>query len=137
MKISKVLNPDSSRRGRITDELWKHNGKFHPVEIEQFNLEILDEDGALQAGLIAQTWWGALEIQYLWVSEQMRGKGCGKQLVLEAEAIALERNCHMAYVDTFDFQARGFYQKLNYKEYGSLNGYAKKFERHYLSKALT
>lgn len=136
MKISKVLNPDSSRKERITNELWKHNGSFHPVEIEQFILESLDDKGTLQAGLIAQTWWGALEIQYLWVSEQMRGKGCGKKLVLEAEALALERNCHMAYVDTFNFQARNFYQKLNYKEYGSLAGYARKFERHYLFKLL-
>ncbi|MGE9553169.1 GNAT family N-acetyltransferase [Erwinia amylovora] len=135
MKINIIENPTHTQKDAITDALWEHNADYHPVKIEQFSLEFVDES-TLCGGLIAQTWWGALEVQYLWVAEARRGVGLGKSLMLQAEEIARERGCHMSYVDTFDFQAKGFYQKLGYEEYGSLKGYAHKFRRFYLAKEL-
>lgn len=88
------------------------------------------------AGLVARTWWGGLEVQYLWVSDEYRKSGYGRQLMEKAEEEAIKRGCHMAYVDTFDFQARGFYEKLGYRVYGDLGGYAKKYTRHYLAKEI-
>ena len=53
-----------------------------------------------------------------------------------AEQEAKKRGCHMAYVDTFDFQARGFYEKLGYSVYGELGDYAHQHTRHYLAKKI-
>lgn len=132
-----IYNPSYQEKEAITDGLWEHNSHFNPVDIEPFIINVTDENGSVIAGLVAQTWWGALEIQYLWVSEQYRGAGYGRKMMLSAEAEARTRGCHMAYVDTFDFQAKAFYEKLGYAEYGSLAGYARKFRRHYLAKEFT
>lgn len=77
-----------------------------------------------------------MEVQYLWVSEAYRKSGLGRKLMQKAENEALKRGCHQAYVDTFGFQAKGFYEKLGYTEYGNLPGYAHKHTRHYLAKLI-
>jgi hypothetical protein len=40
------------------------------------------------------------------------GPGIGRKLMGDAEARALERGRHSAWVDTFSFQAPGFYPRL-------------------------
>ena len=70
---------------------------------------------SIVAGLAGETYSGWLFIRYLWVSEALRGKGIGRELMAGAEARALERGCHSAWVDTFSFQAPGFYPKLGYR----------------------
>ncbi|MFS1539769.1 MAG: hypothetical protein ACL7BU_14990 [Candidatus Phlomobacter fragariae] len=49
--------------------------------------------------------------------------------MIEEEAI--KRKCHMAYVDTFDFQAVNFYKKLGYEQYSQLAEYTKQYTRLY------
>lgn len=85
---------------------------------------------------MAKTWWGGLDIQYLWVAAEYQKNGVGRELMLMAEREAIKRGCHFSYVDTFSFHARGFYIKLGYSEYGSLDGFFLKFSRHYLVKQL-
>jgi ribosomal protein S18 acetylase RimI-like enzyme len=53
-----------------------------------------------------------------------------------AEAEALERGCRGVYVDTFHFQARGFYEKLGFAVFGTLEGMPAGGARYYLSKKL-
>jgi hypothetical protein len=53
-----------------------------------------------------------------------------------AEAEAVRRGCKHARLDTFSFQALGFYQKLGYIEFGRLSGHSGCFDRHFLYKAL-
>lgn len=137
LNLNIIHTPTQRDKDVITDGLWGHNENFHHVDIEPFVINYSDNKGAVIAGLIAQTWWGGLEIQYLWVSAEHRGAGYGRSMMNAAEQVARERGCHMAYVDTFDFQAKAFYEKLGYCEYGSLAGYAHKFRRHYLAKMFT
>jgi len=44
-----------------------------------------------------------------------RGRGVGRELMDRAEIRAREGGCHSAWLDTFSFQARGFYEKLGYE----------------------
>ena len=129
-----IHHPGDKEKTAIIDSLWSHNALYHPVDITPLIISFTDDLGIVKGGLIAQTWWGTLEIQYLWVDEEFRGQGYGKHMMEKVEEEARKRNCHMAYVDTFDFQAKAFYEKLGFTEYGSLSGYAHKFCRHYLSK---
>lgn len=71
-------------------------------------------DGALLGGLCGATMWGWLMVDDLWVAEELRGRGLGRHLLLAAEAAAVERGCRAAWLGTFDFQARGFYERLGY-----------------------
>ena len=51
-------------------------------------------------------------------------------------AVRLERGCHSAWVDTFSFQAPGFYRKLGYEVFGELD-YPPGHKRFFLRKRLT
>ena len=73
------------------------------------------------AGLAGESYGGWLFIRYVWVSEALRGSGIGRELIGEAECRALERGCHSVWLDTFGFQAPGFYQKLGYEVFGELD----------------
>ncbi|MFF2215275.1 GNAT family N-acetyltransferase [Streptomyces antibioticus] len=75
-----------------------------------------DAGGALAGGLVGHTWAGWLHVTYLWVDERHRGTGLGARLLAEAERVAREdRDCRHARLETWDFQAPGFYRKQGYE----------------------
>ncbi|HEX8370307.1 MAG TPA: GNAT family N-acetyltransferase [Pyrinomonadaceae bacterium] len=81
--------------------------------------------------------WGWLYISTLWVSETVRGGGYGTALMREAEREALGRGCRSIYLDTFSFQAVGFYLKLGYRIFGELEDFPPGHKRVFLQKTLT
>ncbi|MGM9386082.1 GNAT family N-acetyltransferase [Streptomyces antibioticus] len=75
-----------------------------------------DAEDALAGGLVGHTWAGWLHVTYLWVDERHRGTGLGARLLAEAERVAREeRDCRQARLETWDFQAPGFYRKQGYE----------------------
>lgn len=52
-----------------------------------------------------------------------------------AEEEALRRGAALAHLDTFDFQARGFYERAGYEVFGTLD-YPTGVRRFYMCKAL-
>lgn len=95
---------------------------------------IRDDRGVILGGLNGHTHWGWLFIAHLWVAELLRGQGYGKELVTLAEQEAIRRGCRHAHLDTFDFQALGFYQKLGYEVFGSLKAFPAGHSRFFLQK---
>jgi GNAT superfamily N-acetyltransferase len=91
---------------------------------------------SIVAGLAGETYSGWLFIRYLWVSEALRGHGVGRKLMGDVEERALERGCHSAWVDTFSFQAPGFYRKLGYEVFGEVD-WSPDHKRFFLRKRLT
>ena len=76
----------------------------------------LDETGGLAGGLVGHTWTSWLHVTYLWVDERHRGTGLGSRVLAKAEHIASTgRGCAAARVETWDFQAPGFYRKQGYE----------------------
>lgn len=78
--------------------------------------------GAIVGGIIGQIWetFGWLHIASLWVDDDHRGKGLGTQLVKQMEQVAKSRGCTRAKVNTWSFQAPGFYQRLGYEVCGTI-----------------
>lgn len=95
-----------------------------------------DEHSAIVAGLSGWTWGNYLEIMYLWVREDLRGKGLGRQLLAAAEQEARARGCRQAILNTFSFQAPAFYEKLGYTTFGILDNCLDGCTRYYLRKTL-
>ena len=58
----------------------------------------------------------------------------GRRLLLEAEARAARRGCRGAWLGTFGFQARGFYEKQGYAVFGALQDCPPGHARFFLSK---
>ena len=97
---------------------------------------VRDDDGQIVAGLTGGTWAGYLEIQNLWVREDLRGQGLGRRLLLAAEQEARARGCTQVLLDTHDFQAPEFYKKLGYSVFGVFEGIGGRYNRYYLRKQL-
>lgn len=90
-----------------------------------------------EGGLIGTTHWGWLRVEILAVPQAIQGQGWGQRLLLTAETVARERGCHAAWVDTFSFQAPGFYEKLGYQLFGQLEDYPEDCQRKFYQKRLT
>lgn len=87
-------------------------------------------------GVIGATYWDWLYINLMWVREDLRGQGFGRQLLEKAEAEARQRGAKRAYLDTFSFQAPAFYKKLGYEEFGRLEDFPAGHTRYFLVKTL-
>ena len=72
----------------------------------------------------------------LWVDPELRGRGLGSQLLLQAEQQAKAAGAHSVVLDTFDWQAEGFYLRHGYEVLGRLPDFPPGHERIYLRKAL-
>jgi len=95
-----------------------------------------DERNAIAAGLYGFTWAGWLEIKLVWVREDLRGQGLGRHLVEAAEAEARARGCEHVWLDSYTFQAPGFYERLGYEVFGALDGYPPPEGRVFLTRKL-
>lgn len=93
------------------------------VDLRLLTVLLRDENHQVVGGALGWTKRGWLEINVVWVHEQLRGQGYGTQLMQAAEQEALARGCLQVYLSTFDFQAPEFYRKLGYEEIGQLEGY--------------
>ena len=96
-----------------------------------------DTEGKVVAGLQGHTHWEWLQIKLLWVAPHLRSQDIGTRLMREAEERARSRGCRGAVVDTFSFQATGFYEKLGYARFGSVDDFPHEHKRIYFSKLLT
>lgn len=87
-------------------------------------------------GLWGSTAYGYLHVDMLILPESLRRRGIGTDLMRKAEEEALRRGCHGAYLETFDFQARGFYEKLGYTLFGQLENTPPGHKRYFMKRAL-
>ncbi|MFD4608117.1 GNAT family N-acetyltransferase [Streptomyces sp. NPDC058440] len=80
------------------------------------HLWALNDSGELAGGLVGHTWATWLHVTHLWVDAPHRGTGLGSRLLARAERIAhRDRACTAARLETWDFQAPGFYRRHHYK----------------------
>ncbi len=113
--------PDPADVKFVEDGLATFNLQFAPpYGTQKLVILLRDADDKLAGGLVGLTWWGWLRIDILWLDEVVRGQEWGTRLVEAAEAEAVRRGCHHAFVDTMSFQALPFYLKLGYTVFGEL-----------------
>jgi GNAT superfamily N-acetyltransferase len=121
----------------LAAKLMQFNEKHaRPYDFVALRLGILDSAGQVVAGLLGATGWQWLNIDILYVNENQRGIGCGSALVHAAVAAARARGCYGAMLDTFDFQARGFYQKLGFEVFATLDNMPPGHQRFWMKRLL-
>lgn len=103
-------------------------------------LSARDEDGALIGGLTSSTSYGWLLIKTLWVRKDNRGRGIGRRLVEAAHDAGKKVDCHAAWLDTSNQDARNFYSGLGYEVFGLLENkdgqFPEKHKRWFMKKIL-
>lgn len=122
---------------RIYEGLLAADPQGQPRRFAPLVLALRDSEARLMGGVFAATSWNWLSIDALWIDESLRGRGYGQALLLEAEAVARKRGCTHARLDTFDFQARGFYERFGYTLYAQLDGFPAGHTQFHLRKVLS
>jgi GNAT superfamily N-acetyltransferase len=90
--------------------------------------------GAPVGGAYGWCYGGWYFLHYFYLPEDMRGAGQGRALIARIEAEARARGCIGAWLDTFSFQAPGFYEKQGYARFGTLDDHPPGHARHFLFK---
>lgn len=129
---------DESTRHAVLDPLVAYNRAMTGRDDHRpLVLTIETPAGEVIGGLWGQTAYDWLFVALLFVPEPLRRRGVGTELLHRAEREAVSRGCHNAWLDTFEFQARGFYERLGYRCFAELADYPPGSARYFLKKALT
>ena len=128
---------DQAVREAIVGPLLAYNSqKTGRNDFRLLILALRDAAGAIVGGLWGRTAYDWLFVELLAVPESMRGQGIGTELMGLAEREAAARGCRNAWLDTFEFQARGFYEKIGYTCFATLPDFPKGSSRYFMRKEL-
>jgi len=112
----------------------------HVGELRKENREIRiksiikNDDEQVIGGILCYTTLGTMNIEEFWVDERYRGQGYGKDLLMNAEALARENDCIAVQTACFTFQNLDFLYKHGYSAYGVSDAYPNGVKEYYLIK---
>jgi ribosomal protein S18 acetylase RimI-like enzyme len=125
-------------RSLIARRLQEFNAPYlgnHPFGC--LDVYVRDGDGNVVGGLIGEYAFGWLSIHVLWITENLRGRGIGTEVLKAAEDRAMEHGCHSASLETMSFQAPEFYEKRGYLRIGVAEGYPGGAQKIFMKKRLS
>jgi GNAT superfamily N-acetyltransferase len=130
--------PEAADRKAIIERLIAFNdSQAGPSGYRELAILLRDpSSGETVGGLSARIVYDWLFIELVFVPEAVRNQGIGSQLLKKAEGIAIERRCAGIWLDTFSFQARGFYERNGYHVFGTLDDHPRGGQRFFLRKKL-
>jgi GNAT superfamily N-acetyltransferase len=137
LRVSVEPHAPEGLRQHIRDHLNTFNvavtglAEYHAVSVF-----LRDEHDEIRGGLLGNIWGGWLHVAILWVSEPLRRRGYGRQLLEAAERYAVQHGCTWAWLTTFSFQAPEFYPKLGYETFAILEDHPRGHRHHFLQKHL-
>ena len=135
MMITIETQPAKEDYDIVNKGLDQFNQKYVDSEYFQaLNVFARDESGQIIGGLLGGTFWRWLHIEVLWVADTCRGQGIGQKLMAAAEQEAARRGCLHAQLETHEFQAPAFYQKLGYRVFGELDDFPPGHKKYFLVK---
>ncbi len=121
LTIIQSESPSEADREAILAPLRAYNiSHAGDPRIRPVALVLTDEAGEKVGGLWGRCSYDWMFVELLSVPEGHRGGNHGRALMAQAEAIARDHGCVGMWLDTFEFQARGFYEKLGFELFGTL-----------------
>jgi ribosomal protein S18 acetylase RimI-like enzyme len=101
-----------------------------------FSIFIKDQKGNILGGASGSLFHGSLYLDSLWVEKTLRHQGWGSLLMHEVEKRGGERGASFVTLNTMDWEALPFYQKLGYSIEFTREGYHKDSKMFMLRKNL-
>lgn len=144
-------SPESARYSIISnptnEEMEEFQKGFEAYNLEQtdgeynnpkawLSLVLKNHEGNIIGGILTSTLFWAQYLEVLWVDEQYRGLGYGRDLLQEAERLAKNNGCVASQTYTFSWQGGDFYQAVGYKLIATYDGYIEGIAELILSKRL-
>ena len=94
------------------------------------------QDAGFIGGATGRTEFRRLFVDFLWVDAQWRGIGLASETLHKLEALAVERGCVDAMIETFDDGIAAWYARSGYKLIALVPDYVGPWNRHTLLKSL-
>lgn len=137
LRIMIPENPSEADRDAVLAPLRAYNiGRAGESRIRPVAVLLTDEDGDQVGGLWGKCVYDWLFVELLAVPKEHRGGNYGTALMEQAEEIARANDCIGIWLDTFEFQARGFYEKLGFEVFGTLDDHPIGQKRFFFRKRL-
>ncbi len=137
MKLNITNEINSADKSFVRDKMIEFNLKHFPDDLkgryQEVNLFLKNFDGQIYGGIVGEICWNWLEVHYLFIDEDLRKQGYGKNLLSEAEKVAKEKKCDFIKLDTLSFQALDFYIKQGFEVFGAIQN-AGRHTHYYLKK---
>jgi GNAT superfamily N-acetyltransferase len=122
---------------QILEQILRYNAQqAGPLDDSRVVLTVRNKQGTLLGGLVGIRFWNGLFIDLVWVTESHRKRGIGKELMNRAESEVKAHGGEVVFLSTWSFQAPGFYEKLGYKAFGTLENMPRGFSRTWYRKWL-
>lgn len=121
----------------IRDGILDFNKEYIGSKPDKYCVSAKNEQGEIWGGALVYAHISSVYIDVLWVKHSQRGAGIGKGLLQQVEQEAIRRHIPYSTVDTFDFQAEGFYLKYSYEQIGVIPKYIEGHDRVFLKKQLS
>ncbi|WP_210528835.1 GNAT family N-acetyltransferase [Rubellimicrobium arenae] len=132
----RAVPADAPVRDRILQVIFSEaEATGLPFTPEEIALEAWEGD-RWQGGLTARITQRWLFLHLLGVAPEARGSGVGTRLMQAIEEEARRRDCLGLWLDTYSFQAPGFYARLGFEEVGRIPDYPPGQARIFLAKRL-
>lgn len=132
--IVKIIRSSEEEKEQIHKRLQDYNAQFMK-EFFDFSCHI-EENGTIVAGIVAESVGDTVEVEFLFVNETCRGRGLGKALLEHVETAARQQGMRRMLLNTYSFQAPGFYEKMGYQEIIKLEPAFDRFSQSYFIKEL-
>ena len=137
MRIALKVDPGEADVAAVRNGLRAYNqsqlGDRVPL-YQNIVLQLRDAEDTIVGGLTATAVLDWLFVEWLHVDEAHRGADHGTALMAEAEVYARDKGLAGIWLDTFAFQARGFYEKLGFTVFGTLDDHPRGSARYFLQK---
>ena len=114
MKIEFKSDLDKNEWDFIDNQLEQYGSKFG-VRVNYHNFNFISKENDEIVGVLNGRFsYDEGKIVKLVVSENHRGEGIGKSLMIDAEKYLRSQNLRFVTVSTYEFQAPEFYKKLGF-----------------------
>ena len=128
----KIIELTEEQSEELNEALEEFDTEYITYRMEGSICLGIQKDGELIAGVNScVTCFKILYIETLFVQEEYRRTGLGKQLITELEKRAKKMGVNLIRVDTFDWQGKDFYLAMGYELAGQYiceeDGYSEYF----------
>jgi GNAT superfamily N-acetyltransferase len=133
-RIEKVAEPAWDEIGGGINTFNKqHGGEAH---YQRLCVVLKSSSGEVAGGAIGEIYWDWFHLDLMWVKDELRGKGFGSRILARAEEEARQLGAKYVFLDTFSFQAPGFYKRYGYEIFGELPDFPSGHTRYFMKKVL-
>ena len=104
---------------RVHDRIRAYNAQYI-TDCGELNFCVRGPDAAPLGGIAASRDLDCVTVDFLYVEPSARGDGLGAALLRRVEEEGRRQGARRVLLNTFSFQAPGFYEKQGYRCFGAL-----------------